>query len=422
MAEKKITLDDYVFWRGNVRLNAGQLSHDVNCRIFLDATPDKDLRIEIANELGFAALGLINEENLSVEIPGVSDPIGLLMSNAKINSDGENVLTFGVRRSPIRRAQSQELSTGRAMLVNFAHYGLGNPQHLGFQLNGAGWKARFHPISDETLAVPDSMQSEEYRVTHQVEFGRQDGALFTPVEAEHFLEDLHYFLSFCRGRWVAAAFTVAIDRDGNIGMEQWGTGKVSPWHDPSSWLDNRHGEPIVELFEPFCEKLANPAWRDALSHVVYWFQRAKTDSAGADGACILLQASLERFAWHLLVRERRSFSESAFNKLPAAKRLRLMLNALVIPTAVPEGLRQLESYARAKNLDGPEIFTFIRNRLVHPPKPSTVQEKVPYYEAYCLAKWYLELAVLSVCGFRGKYSNRTRSSRWVGQVENVPWM
>jgi hypothetical protein len=89
---------------------------------------------------------------------------------------------------------------------------------------------------------------------------------------------------------------------------------------------------------------------------------------------------------------------------------------------VPEGLRQLESYARAKNLDGPEIFTFIRNRLVHPPKPSTVQEKVPYYEAYCLAKWYLELAVLSVCEFRGKYSNRTRSSRWVGQVENVPWI
>jgi hypothetical protein len=422
MAEEKITLNDYVFWRGQIRLNAGQLSHDVDCRIFLDATPDKDLRIEVANELGFAALGLINEEHLSLKIPGVSDPIGLLMSNAKINSDGENVLTFGVKRFPIWRAQSQELSTGRTMLVNFAHYGLRNPEHLGFELNGAGWKACFYPISDKTLAVPDSMQSQEYRVTHQVEFGRQNGALFTPVEAEHFLEDLHYFLSFCRGRWVATAFTVAIDRDGNIGMEQWGTGKVSPWRDPSSWLDNHHGEPIVELFDPFFKKLADPGWRDALSHVVYWFQRAETDSAGADGACILLQASLERFAWHLLVRERGSFSESAFNKLPAAKRLRLMLTALAIPTAVPEGLRQLKSYARAKNLDGPEIFTFIRNRLVHPPKPSTVQERVPYYEAYGLAKWYLELAVLSVCGFRGKYSNRTRSSRWVGQVENVPWI
>src|SRR5260370_34613588 len=99
-----------------------------------------------------------------------------------------------------------------------------------------------------------------------------------------------------------------------------------------------------------------------------------------------------------------------------------MLGALAIPTGIPPGLQELGTYAKARNLDGPEVFTFIRNRLVHPPKPTTVQDKVPYYEAYCLAKWYLELAVLSVCDYKGDYSNRTRSSRWVGQVEKVPWM
>lgn len=98
-----------------------------------------------------------------------------------------------------------------------------------------------------------------------------------------------------------------------------------------------------------------------------------------------------------------------------------MLEELAIPTVVPPGLQQLEAYAKAKSLDGPEVFTFIRNRLVHPPKPTSVPEKVPYYEAYCLAKWYLELAVLSVCGYKGNYSNRTRLRRWVGQVEKVPW-
>jgi hypothetical protein len=392
----------------------------VNCRIFLGASPDKDLRIEVANELGFEALGLINEDQISIEIPGVIEPIGLLMSGAKVNSEGENVLTFGVKRSPIWTAQSQELVFGRTMLVNFAHYGL-HKAPLRFELSGGGWVARFYPISDETLAVHESMQSDEYRITHQVEFVRENRAPFTPSEAQRFLEDLHYFLSFCRGRWVATSFTVGTGEDGTVRMEQWGTGKVSPWRNPSSWLDRHHGDPIVELFQPFCEKLADPGWRDELSHVVYWFERAETDSAGADGACILLQASLERFAWHLLVRERRSHSENTFNKLRAVDRLRLLLNALAIPSTVPEGLQQLESYANAKNLDGPEIFTFIRNRLVHPPKPSTIQEKVPYYEAYCLAKWYLELAVLSVCGFKGEYSNRTRTSRWVGEVEKVPW-
>jgi hypothetical protein len=265
------------------------------------------------------------------------------------------------------------------------------------------------------------MSSDEYRVTHQVDFAREDAASFTPPEAQDFLENLHYFLSFCRGLWVATSFSAAIDGKGEVAMEQWGTGRVSPWRDPSSWIDEHHGSPILELFQPFYEKLADETWKDALSHVVYWFQRAKTDSAGADGGCILLQASLERFAWHLLVREKASLSERAFDKLSAASRLRLMLDALAIPTAIPPGLQQLGAYAQPKNLDGPEVLTFIRNRLVHPPKPTAVGEKVPYYEAYSLAKWYLELAVLSVCGYKGEYSNRTRLRRWVGQVERVPW-
>ena len=48
-------------------------------------------------------------------------------------------------------------------------------------------------------------------------------------------------------------------------------------------------------------------------------------------------------------------------------------------------------------------------------------EKIPYYQAYTLEKWYLELAVLALCGYTGSYNNRTSSQRWVGQVERVPW-
>jgi len=421
MAGEQIASSDYMFWRGMTRLNAGKLLHEVNSRVFLDASPDKDLRIEIANELGFAALNLINEDQISIDIPDVAEPIGLLMSGAKINSEGENVLIFGTKRSPIWTVKSQELRSGRVMLINFAHYRLRAPQRMGFEFNGAGWRTRVIPISDETLAVPSAMHSDKYRVTHQLEVAREDGASFTPLEAQDFLENLHYFLSFCRGRWVATSFSIFFDKEGEIGMEQWGTGKVSPWRDPSSWVDEHHGGPILELFQPFCEKLADETWKDALSHVVYWFQRAKTDSAGADGGCILLQASLERFSWHLLVREQKLLSEKSFNKLSASGRLRLMLDALAIPTVIPPGLQELGMYAQPKNLDGPAILTFIRNRLVHPPKPTPVQDKVPYYEAYCLAKWYLELAVLSVCGYKGEYSNRTRFRRWVGQVEKVPW-
>ena len=67
--------------------------------------------------------------------------------------------------------------------------------------------------------------------------------------------------------------------------------------------------------------------------------------------------------------------------------------------------------------DGPKALSVIRSRLVHPGK----SEPLPYYDAWKLAAWYLELVLLRVVGFSGEYSNRTSASRRVGQVEPVPW-
>lgn len=253
MPDEQTASGDYTFWYGMTKLDAGSLSLEVHARIFMDSSPNKDLRIEIANELGFASLGLINEGHIVLHIPGVANPVGLLMSGAKINSEGENVLTFGAKRSPIWKHESEMLYSGRTMLVNFAPYMFRSRHHLEFDLDGAGWHAHVIPVRDETLAVPATMYSDQYRVTHQVEFAREDGAPFTPLEAQNFLEGLHYFLSFCRGRWVATSFSLALASGGKVALEQWGTGKVSPWDDPSSWIDEHHGSPIVELFQPFFE-------------------------------------------------------------------------------------------------------------------------------------------------------------------------
>ena len=421
MAKEKTDSNRFVFWQGSARLYADKFTQEVECRAVLANSTDKDLRIEVTHEFGFTAFELVDRDQIWIEIPGVVEHIGLLLQQASVNSRGNAVLTFGLKRSPLWITKSLELHTGRAMLINFGEYSVHTPTYPRFELKGSGWAACFIPISERTLAVSETMHSEDYRITHQVEFAREDGSLFTPSEAQSFLGDLSLYLSFCRGQWVAVSFTVAFDIDGHLGLEQWGTGRVSSWREPDSWLDSRQGNPIVELYSAFCSKLVDESWRDVLSHVVYWFTRAETNNVGPDGACILLQATLERFAWHLLVRERKAISEKGFRDLAASDQLRLMLNLLSVPIEVPAGLCKLVSLAKSKGQDGPEVFTFIRNRLVHPPKPSATREELPYYEAYCLAKWYVELAVLSVCGYRGDYNNRTLSTRWVGQVEKVPW-
>jgi hypothetical protein len=421
MADEQ-TSSEYVFWRGPARLIAGQIQREVNCRVFLSASSSQKLRISVENQFGFAVLNSFKEEAVRIEMPDFAEPIELLPISTSINSRGDNTVEFGLKRSPIWLMKPDKLRLGRTLIINFAEYRVSGPGYPRFELRARGWMVQFIPISDRTLAVAEMLNDDKYRITHQAEFAREDGSLFTAAEARDFLEKLSLFLSFCRGQWVGTSFTVAVNSDGDMALEQWGTGRVSLWREPSNWLDQHHGNAIEQLYEPFCEKLEDESWNDALAHIVYWFTRAETDNVGPDGACILLQATLERLAWHLLVRERRAISEKGFRDLAAADQLRLMLNVLSIPAAVPVGLVQLGALAKSKGLDGPEVFTFIRNRLVHPPKASSAREKLPYYEAYCLAKWYVELAVLSACGYVGDYSNRTLTRRWVGQVEKVPWV
>lgn len=299
---------------------------------------------------------------------------------------------------------------------------MGHPRSLDFTLKALGWEARFIPITKDKLELPPSLNSdEEFRATHQIEFFREDRSPFTAEQAQAFLERLSLFLSFCHGRWVATALTVGVDDNAEVTLVQWGTGRISSWRKPNGWLDEHHGASIEELYPGFCSKLSDAAWLDAIRHVVYWFARADTNLIGPDGACILLQAALERLAWHLLVRERGAVSDKGFRDLTAADQIRLMLNILSIPTGIPNGLVSLRKLGKSRGLEGPEVFTYIRNRLTHPPKQGATSEGLPIYEAYCLAQWYVELTILSACGYNGEYGNRTIIRRWVGQVEKVPW-
>lgn len=412
-----------LLWQGSARLIFLGAVREVNCQVLLRS--GRELRLKM-DDLGSQLSGrelteTLNGEIAKLQISGVAEPVELFRVDTQINDQGEVSIVFRPSRSPIWLIRSEALRRGRAEIVNFAQYWIGSPAKSGFELNACGWKAFFIPVSDDTLAIAKWMHNEEYRISHQVEFEREDGSAFTAADAQDFLSKLSLFLSFCHGQWVSTSFATAMSQAGEVALQQWGIGRVAPWRDPSGWLDLLHGGAVCQIFDAFYGKLQDNAWNDAMNHVVYWFTRADTNNAGPDGACILLQAALERFAWHILVREQGAISEKGFKKLAAADQLRLMLNALSIPAAIPEGLTKLAEFAKANGFDGPEAFTHIRNRVVHPPKVSDKAQILPYYEAYCLAKWYVELAVLSACKYIGEYSNRTRGRRWVGEVEMVPW-
>jgi hypothetical protein len=395
-------------------------------RVYLDLALGNSLVIEPQESLGEICRDMSDEDSFLVKFHDSVEPTECYSTNSRLRIGGGQSGHFSrlsPRRSNVILRTGAPLVRIEAGILNFAFYFLtGKPEGQCFELRHDDWLYSFVPVDDRIYLYPPQIQTEDYAFTHHVTIRKIYGTAFSPDEAQRQIDLLGDFLTFCRGFWVSTALTVGIDANGTVAMEEFGTRKASPKKVSSNWLDLHRGDCMVELFPKFVARMVDLSWQEALRHALYWYVRADTNLVGPDGGCFLLQAALERLAWHVLVRDRQSLSEDGFSRLPAADQLRLLLSAMNVPLAIPNGLSDLQTIGKALNwTDGPQAFVSVRNRLIHPPKLNRKHMNLPSFEAYILGKWYVELILLSACGYSGKYSNRTKIRRWIGDVEDVPW-
>jgi hypothetical protein len=350
-------------------------SQSYPCKIYFDLTQATTILVEPLEPITTIARDMSGLFLLAT--PGVTRHIEChaAFSKQQWNENKSGVwVILAPNSSNIEVDRSSTLVRIYAGILNLGHYWTDRPNSLlsYFKLGNSDWAFDFTPVTDSTLLYPPFIQNNSYFFTHHVCAQKCDGGLFSPSQAPHLLNDLTTFLSFCHGHWVSTALTYGIDEHGNVGMEEWGTRKVSPWRTGSNWLDMHHGNGMAELFPKVMQLLTKSSdWRNAIQIAIYWYVRADTNVVGPDGSCIILQAALERLAWHLLVRDRRSLSEDGFSRLPAADQLRLLLSALSIPSELPPGLIDLGQAAKAFHWrDGPQAFVEIRNQIVHLPRKS----------------------------------------------------
>lgn len=115
---------------------------------------------------------------------------------------------------------------------------------------------------------------------------------------------------------------------------------------------------------------------------------------------------------------------------PAHRKLRTLMTESAVDLRVhADRLPAATAYAAsqqvdgARSADGADVVTRVRNRLVH---PKETQE--PVYgvkglvtDTWLLTRQYLALLVLRSIGYRGSYQDLSRSNRWAGETEPVPW-
>ena len=253
-----------------------------------------------------------------------------------------------------------------------------------------------------------------------------DGSPFSSAQLSKVVKRVWAFLSFALGRYSGVALVVGFDGSGARVFEQWGMpiASVGPWDGSTSWFDTHHAGTLSAVFPGFCSLWDNSLWGKPLRTVIYLYLGAneRGTGIGVDTALILAQVALEQLAWTYCVRDRRMVSEHAFGRsgLSAADKLRLLMSALGVPAGLPPALTSLQGKRAKKWEDGPDAIAGIRNALVHPREKDDLTPD-SYFEAWNLAMWYLDLVLLRLCQYDGRYANRLKTSRWQGQVESVPW-
>lgn len=232
-------------------------------------------------------------------------------------------------------------------------------------------------------------------------------------------------LNLVAGRDIGVGPTVGLDPQNQVCWVEWGAPIYQPWATASRWCpDELVNSALPALADGLGRLTTEPSLERVLSRAVSHYISASATKSMLDVKIPVACSGLELLSWAFLQHHQWLTAES-FGKLPAAANVRLFLQWCGIPIELPAHLSGLTGRRGrlGQPAEGPEMLFGIRNDLVHPPKklaqfewPSS-QELI---EAWKLATWYLELAIVRILGYDGKYRSRVSGSSW-WEYEPVPW-
>jgi len=292
-------------------------------------------------------------------------------------------------------------------------------------LRACGWKITIDPIEHPRELREELKGQSGHLVTHVGRMEREDGSTFTEEQAGSILEGLRWYLSFVTGSWTGPLLACGYDGNGSRIRELWNEVRITPWRFVLTWVDRQHLNHLTDSFPGYLHHWTDQDWKEVTELATHWYIEANAQAGSVEGSLVLAQAAFEMLASAIVVEEKGLVSVDAFEKLPAADRIRLLFVWAGVPLAIPASQTELIALANARNwVDLPQALTGIRNPLTHPTPRN--RERFRNYppaartEAWNLALWLLQMCLLRMCSYTGTYGSRL-DLRYVGDVEPVPW-
>jgi hypothetical protein len=249
---------------------------------------------------------------------------------------------------------------------------------------------------------------------------KKNGSL-TFSEYQKVREMLGQFLNFLNGNRTSILFAKGT-ADSTICWEDFSPNSVGLYKYVISWIPKFNLSKISDLYSEFSR-----LWKtdeQMLTIAIHWYIEANCNSAFVEGSITMIQNALELLYNWLIVEKLKIIKGEDSKNMSASNKIRILLSKINVESSIPKQLDKLIKTAEKKS-DGPEIFTQIRNAIVHSQeeKRQRIYNLEPgiKFQALTLGIWYVELILLFILNYTGNYYNRCSLTPTQKGVEKVPW-
>lgn len=265
-----------------------------------------------------------------------------------------------------------------------------------------------------------------YLILYNGELSVKKG-VFKIAETREILTCLNSFLTFLNGKKTAALFAQGIFEEQIIWTDY--TPYIIDSHkNLQSWSRTYETKEFNSLWKIFRSIWVVGENKNFLTSVLHWYSEANQHSALIDGAIILAQTALELIYNWWIVEEKKMILGKDSDSISASNKIRLLISQLGISNDAPVGFDYLNEFMKSPPItkDAPEAIVNVRNAIVHSQKDKREKlskiENRAKYEALQVYLWYVELCLLRILEYNGKYYNRCSEEKFeVKAIVKVPW-
>ena len=358
-----------------------------------------------------------------------------LVTTCSHSAQGDAVVK-GIPQKPVQFGNGTSLVSVHAYITNF-HSLLGDGIRSSPVMTETGstlktWAGRTCLNTDEWSIILDASPDHRditkeaaatrgFGVTHVIEVKRGNGQAFTSQELEDgVLIPLQYFLTFSRGFGVAPLLPRGCDVSGTTCWRDWSVRHVDSYMSVGSWFPIQNKTALQLAYRSFVSKWCDVELQEVLRLVIYWYTRGNVISEGVEPSVIASCVALEGLI--------HGFGFDADGNQQFAERLESLLGDARLPSTIPNEMSQLIDFAKdvVGVASGPTVLAHLRSRYIHPfqDRSSSVVDNaflLAEWQAANLALWYVELLLLRLIDYDGKYFRRFGEERYAGQEWDVPW-